>query len=62
MLKLKGKALRLLNQYVRFGGIAGPVVFLSQGECVRALWCAVTAGFCIVIMALAILLADWLTS
>jgi hypothetical protein len=54
--------LRLLNQYVRFGGLAGPVVFLSQGEFEKALWCAITAGLCIIIVALANVLADSLTS
>lgn len=58
MLKFKAKALRLSIQFATLGGLSGIVVFLNQGEFTKAFWCAVTAGLCILVLALAILLAD----
>lgn len=61
MLGFKTNALRLLTQYVSLGGLAGLAVFSSQGEFTKAVWCIITAGFCILVLTLAILLAEWLS-
>jgi hypothetical protein len=58
MLKLKSKAFRLLTQYIQLGGLAGTAVFLSQGEFVKALWCAIISALCILVLTLVILLAE----
>lgn len=58
MRRIKAKALRLLTQYVHVGGLAGTAVFLSQGEFAKALWCSFISALSILMLTLAILLAE----
>lgn len=50
--------LKVFARFAQLGGLAGTAIFLSEGEFVKALQCTTTAGICIVLIAIALKIAN----